>query len=101
MWGDRTFLDHMDADIIEVNNSAFTCRGKEGTTGGSMIDYYLISRGLLAMPVGCEADFDSAWSPHYGIELRIRAKPKEVINYVIKEPSLPKNIVNFGKGLRN
>ena len=66
-----------------------------------MIDYYMVSRDLPAMPAGCGADFDSAWSPHYGIELRIRAKPKDVINYVTKEPSLPKNIVNFEKELHN
>ena len=41
--GDKTWLDFMDAELITVSNSDFNCRGKLGETGGSMIDYFIIS----------------------------------------------------------
>ena len=73
MWGEKLFLDHIDAEILEVSNSLFTCRGKAGTTGGSMIDYFIISRSLLGMVLSVLADFSSEWSLHYGIELILKA----------------------------
>ena len=36
--GEKTWLEHMDAEIVTVSNSKFTCRGKQGQEGGSNID---------------------------------------------------------------
>ena len=49
MWGEKTFLDHMQAEIVEVTNSGFTCRGNANSYGGSMIDYFIISKALLCL----------------------------------------------------
>ena len=91
-WGERNFLDHVNAEIVVVTNSEFTCRGKSGTTGGSMIDYFLVSKVLLGLILSILADFSSEWSPHYGIELRMRADLLEIENLALIQPSFPNNL---------
>ena len=44
-----TWLDKMNAEIIVVQNSSFTCRSGKGAEGGSMIDYIIMSKPLLAL----------------------------------------------------
>ena len=72
-WGSKRFLDHLDAEIVEVTNSNFTCRGGSSTEGGSMIDYFIISKVLIGLIHSVLVDFSTEWSPHYGIELKLIA----------------------------
>ena len=44
MAGDQTWLDKHDAEIITVENSKFTCKGKSCTEGGNNIDDFIISK---------------------------------------------------------
>ena len=57
-----------------------------------MIDYFLVSKVLLGLIVSILADFTSEWSPHYGIELNMRADLLEIEN---RQPSLPKNLDEY------
>ena len=66
-----------------------------------MIDYFIISRALLGTVVSILVDFDSAWSPHYGLELQIRSRPKEVEHFEVVQPTLPKDIENSDAGAHN
>ena len=91
-WGSVNFLDHVNAEIVVVTNSDFTCRGKAGTTGGSMIDYFLVSKVLLGLIVSVLADFSSEWSPHYGIELRMRADLLEIENLALGPTFSPEEL---------
>ena len=34
-WGDKKFLDHLNAEIVTVRNSAITCTGAQNEEGGS------------------------------------------------------------------
>ena len=95
MWGDKSFLDHVGAEILEVTNSLFTCRGKSGTAGGSMIDYFIIFRSLLGLVLSVLADFSSECAPHYGIELVIRATAKDIENLELAKPSMPKELAMY------
>ena len=47
--GKRTWLDVMNAEIVTVSNSSFTCRGKLGTEGGSNIDYFIMSKQMVPL----------------------------------------------------
>ena len=51
MVGEETWMDRMGVEIITVQNSEFTCRGKQGSIGGSNIDYFVISKCLVALVV--------------------------------------------------
>ena len=42
----KTWLDKMGAEIIKVANSSFTCRAGDAQGGGSMIDYFIVSKGF-------------------------------------------------------
>ena len=44
--GDKFFLDHLQAEVIVITNNGFTCRGKIDGSGGSMIDFFVISKIL-------------------------------------------------------
>ena len=61
MVGDQTWLDSMNAELLTVGNSTFTCRGKLGETGGSNIDYFIISKKLVPLVRLLVAVFDVPW----------------------------------------
>ena len=82
MIGDKNWLDFMNAEILTVGNSNFTCRGKEGTTGGSMIDYFIISKNLVPLVRQLVAVFDVPWGPHFGLSLTLNARPSEVLQRI-------------------
>ena len=63
MAGDRTWLDNMNAEISTDINSSFTCRGKQGDTGGSNMDYFIISKCLVPLVKYCGAVFDAPLGP--------------------------------------
>ena len=48
MWETTHLLDHLNAEIITAENSNFTCIGAKNEQGGTNIDYFIISRALLA-----------------------------------------------------
>ena len=85
-------LDRLKAEIVQVTSSAVTCRGAANTTGGSMIDYFMISRSLLGVLISVLADFSSCWAPHFGIELKISAELDELENLALVRPTLPKGL---------
>ena len=93
--GEKTWLEHMDAEIVTVSNSKFTCRGKQGQEGGSNIDYFIISRKLMPLVRLCEAVFESPWGPHFG--LKLHAKPSEVLLRILIQPNLPKEVLEMQK----
>ena len=47
LWGEEKFLDHIDAEIVVVQDSKFTCTGAKHMDGGNMFDYFIISKILL------------------------------------------------------
>ena len=61
MAGDKSWLDKMDAELVTVQNSEFTCRGKKGNSGGSMIDYFIISKSLIPLVLQVLAVMDAPW----------------------------------------
>ena len=40
-WGDQELLEHMDAEIVLVNDNPFTCVGGTKSDAGSNIDYFI------------------------------------------------------------
>ena len=60
-----------------------------------MIDYFLVSKVLLGLIISVLADFFSELSPHYGIELKLRADLLEIENLTLVQPSLPKNLDEY------
>ena len=82
---------------MEVTNSLFTCRGAANTIGGSNIDYFIISRDLMAMVISVLADFSTEWSPHFGIELTLKAEPRAVMNLEVVQPSMPRGLREYDK----
>ena len=71
MWGTTPLLDHFNAEIITAENSNFTCIGDNNEQGGTNIDYFIISRALLAAVRSILVDTNVPWAPHYGIALRL------------------------------
>ena len=61
MAGDTSCLDKMGAELVTLQNSSFTCRGKKGSSGGSMIDYIIISRSVVPLVVHVLAVMDAPW----------------------------------------
>ena len=53
------------------------------------------------MIVSILIDFDSAWSPHYGLDLQIRSRPKEVEHFEVAQLTLPKDIENIDADAHN
>ena len=97
MIGDKNWLDFMNAEILTVGNSNFTCRGKEGATGGSMIDYFIISKNLVPLVRQLVAVFDVPWGPHFGLSLTLNARPSEVWQIILIKPTLPANVIEMQK----
>ena len=95
MVDDKAWLDFMNAELITVSNSDFTCRGKLGETGGSMIDYFIISKKLVPLVRLLVAVFDVPWGPHFGLTLTLYAKPSEVWQRILIQPSMPKGVIEM------
>ena len=97
MWGDKTFLEHLAADIVVARNSSFTCTGANNAEGGRNIDYYILSNSLLGTVKDCYADFQVPFAPHFGIILEIAANPAKVMARSLIKPDLPKKILDYDK----
>ena len=97
MIGDKNWLDFMNAEILTVGNSTFTCRGKEGAIGGSMIDYFIMSKNLVPLVRQLVAVFDVPWGPHFGLSLTLHARPSEVWQRILIKPTLPINAIEMQK----
>ena len=82
----------MNAEIVTVTNSAFTCIGVQSESGGSNIDYVIMSEVLLGFEHGCKADFAKPWSPHFGIMLTLKIDPDKVKHLVLVRPDLPNKL---------
>ena len=95
--GKETWLDKMNAEIITVRNSKFTCRAGLNKEGGSMIDYIVISKPLLALVRYLGAVMDAPWSPHFGLTLTLYAKPSEILIRILVKPTLPENTMSILK----
>ena len=54
----------------------FTCSSGEGR----MLDYFVVSKGLLLALHRITCSDATPWRPHLGLTLGIRAKPKEVFS---------------------
>ena len=95
--GDKTWFDFMGAELITVSNSTFTCRGKLGEAGGSMIDYFIISQTMVPLVRLLCAVFDTPWGPHFGLMLTLNARPGEVFQRILVKPTLPKGAIEMQK----
>ena len=89
-WGDQKFLEHMEAEIVMVRNSAITCTGARNENGGNNIDYIVMSKCLMGGIEDCTADFDGPFAPHFGLELKIALDPKQVFTRTLQKPDMPK-----------
>ncbi len=78
--GGRTgWLSRNDATILVPDNSPFTCRTACAEAGGSLIDYAIVSNRLLPLVERVWADLDAPWGPHYGVQVSLRGRLKEVM----------------------
>ena len=84
-----TWLDKMKAEIVTVTNSSFTCMAGKGAKGGTLIDYFIISKALLPLIKWILAVMDAPWSPHFGLELGLNAKPSEILLRILVKPAMP------------
>ena len=69
----------MNAEIVTVTNSDFTCTAGSSSNVGSMIDYFILSRPLLSLIVHVHANINVPWGTHYGIDLRLHAIPQNFV----------------------
>ena len=92
---DTSWLDRMQAEIVVVTNSSFTCMAGKDAKGGSMIDYFIIPKPLLPLTKTILAIMDAPWGPHFGIELVLNATPSEILLRVLVKPSLPPNVLEL------
>ena len=65
----------------------FTCTSGEGR----VLDYYVVSKGLLPALHSITCCDTTPWRPHLGLSMSIRARPREVFCYkqVVPEPFPP------------
>ena len=96
--GDTFFLDHLQAGVITITNNNFTCRGKKDGSGGSMLDFFIISKIRICLIASILVDFDSPWGPHYGIELTLKSDVRLIENHVIMKADMPKSLASFFAG---
>ena len=78
---------------LTPKNVSYTC----SSTGTSrLIDFLLVSDELMGM-VGCDAEMDVPWSPHYGLNIYVTHSVQE--NYA-QQVRMPKELPNL-RELRN
>ena len=63
-----------------------------------MIYFFIISKILIGLIESVLVDFDSAWGPHYGIELILKSDVQLIENHVIMKADLPKAIATMFTG---
>ena len=97
-WGEKKYLEHLNAEIVTVRNSDITCVGAKNLKGGSNIDYYIMSTCLIGGIRKVEADFQVPFAPHYGIELLLEANPMQVLTRQLVKPDMPNAIGKIDKG---
>ena len=95
MWGTTTWLDHMYAELVQISNGMITCRGADNRGadnehGGNMIDYFIMSRPLVAAIISCEADFSVPFGPHYGLKLKFKAELSKILCKTLIKAEMPK-----------
>ena len=95
--GDKSWLDKMGAELVTVQNSSFTCRGMKGSSGGSMIDYIIISEIFIPLVVHVLAAMDAPWGPHFGISRKMFSNPDDILVRVLVKPALPNNYIELLK----
>ena len=49
------------------------------------------------MVVSILADFSTEWSPHFGIELTLKAERRAVLNLEVVQPSMPRGLREYDK----
>ena len=55
-----------------------TCVGAKNESGGTNIDYFIMSTRLPGAVDCCQADFDAPFAPHFGLILTLSAKLKQL-----------------------
>ena len=93
----ETWLDKMNAEIVVVQNSKFACCAGNGAEGGSMIDYFIMTKPLAALIRFVGAIMDAPWGPHFGLTLTMFGKPSEVMLHMFVKPALPDNFLEVMK----
>ena len=91
------WLDKMAAEIVTIRNGTFTCRSGLGTEGGSMIDYFIVSKSLIPLITTVVAVMDAPWGPHFGLSMKLLAIPQEILLSIFVQPALPSNRVEVFK----
>ena len=78
-----SWLDDMRCDVVRATDLDITC-----TTGrGRLLDFFAVSRSLVPTIVDVHRDPQARWSPHAGLILRIRSRPKQVVVRSLVVPS--------------
>jgi hypothetical protein len=67
----------LKAEIIHPDVKV-TCRNPHSEDGGSLIDYFLVSRSVVPLIEACTLETDVPWYPHYGVRLKLRPHPDRV-----------------------
>ena len=80
-----------------MENSNFTCIGAKNEQGGTNIDYFIISRALLAAVRSILVDTNVPWAPQYGIALKFAWQLRKIQIMTLTPPDLPKNIKQLGE----
>ena len=55
-----------------------------------MIDYFIMSRPLVAAIISCEADFSVPFGPHYGLKLKFKAELSKILCKTLIKAEMPK-----------
>ncbi len=72
-----SWLARNEAVVLRPANLAVTCRA---SMTGSLIDFYVVSQRLAGLVVDVWVDAETPWWPHYGVWLRLAARPSEVMS---------------------
>ncbi len=69
------WLRRNKAVVVCPSNVTYTCKA---VSGGSFIDYFVVSETILSSVIDCVADVSVPWGPHFGLRLTLRSRPTEV-----------------------
>ena len=53
--------------------------GGDNEEGGSIIDYFIMSKCRIPLLVRLDAIFKVSWGAHYGLSLKLKAYPKGIL----------------------